>query len=87
MSPNILLVILFLNGLCHISLLIIGDHALQPYSTTGNVIVLYILILKFLEVEKIKVFELNNNMNFPLSVYILFPGEQYSHLLRKVLKI
>ena len=27
----------------------VRDHASQPYSTTGNIIVLYISILKFLE--------------------------------------
>ena len=27
----------------------VRDHLSQPYSTTGNVIVLYILIFKFLE--------------------------------------
>ena len=27
----------------------VGDHVSQPYSTTGNIIVLYILIFKFLE--------------------------------------
>ena len=27
----------------------VREHVSQPYSTTGNIIVLYILILKFLE--------------------------------------
>ena len=27
----------------------VNDHVSQPYSTTGNIIVLYILIFKFLE--------------------------------------
>ena len=27
----------------------VRDHASQPYSTIGNIIVLYILIIKFLE--------------------------------------
>jgi hypothetical protein len=27
----------------------VRDHALQSYSTTGNIIVLYVLIFKFLE--------------------------------------
>ena len=27
----------------------VRDHVSQPYSTTGNIIVLYILIFKFLE--------------------------------------
>ena len=42
------------------------SHASQPYSTPGNIMVLYILIFKLLEVEKTKVFGLNNNMNFVL---------------------
>ena len=31
------------------SFLIVTDHVSQPYSTTGNVIVLYILIFTFIE--------------------------------------
>ena len=31
------------------SSLIVRDHPSHPYSTTGNIIVLYILIFKFLE--------------------------------------
>ena len=53
----------------------VRDHASQPYSTTGSIIVLYILIFKFLEVEKTRVFGLNNKMNFLLQVYILFTRE------------
>ena len=49
LGPNIHLRVLFSNTLClHISLNV-RDHVSQPYSTTGNIIVLYILIFKFLE--------------------------------------
>ena len=37
------------NALSLQSSLNVKDHVSQPYSTTGNIIVLYILILKFLE--------------------------------------
>ena len=43
LGPNIRLRILFSNTLN------VRDHVSQPYSTTGNIIVLYILIFKFLE--------------------------------------
>ena len=46
---NIRLRILFSNNLSLSSSVNVRDHASQPYSTTGNVIVLYILIFKFLE--------------------------------------
>ena len=48
-GPNIRLRILFSNTLSLHSSLNVRDHASQPYSTTGNIIVLYILIFKFLE--------------------------------------
>ena len=41
------------------------DHASHPYSTTGN-IVLYILIFKFLEVEKTRGFASNIKLSFKL---------------------
>ena len=37
------------NSLSLHSSLNVRDHVSQPYSTTGNIIVLYILIFKFLE--------------------------------------
>ena len=40
---------LFSNNLSLHSSLNVRDHISQPYSTTGNIIVLYILIIKFLE--------------------------------------
>ena len=40
---------LFSNTLSLHSSLNVRDHVSQPYSTTGNIIVLYILIFKFLE--------------------------------------
>ena len=49
LGPNIRLRILFSNiPSLHFSL-DVRDHARQPYSTTVNIIVLYILIFKFLE--------------------------------------
>ena len=47
--PNIRLRILCSNTLSLHSSLNVRDHVSQPYSTTGNIIVLYILIFKFLE--------------------------------------
>ena len=38
-----------LNTLSLCSSLNVRDHVSQPYSTTGNITVLYILIFKFLE--------------------------------------
>ena len=49
LGPNIRLRILFSNTLSLDSSLNVRDHVSQPYSTTGNIIVLYILIFKFLE--------------------------------------
>jgi hypothetical protein len=49
LGPNIYLRILFSNILSLHSSLNVRDHASQPYSTIGNIIVLYILIFKFLE--------------------------------------
>ena len=44
LGPNIRLRILFSNTLSQNSSLNVRDHVSQPYSTTGNIIVLYILI-------------------------------------------
>ena len=49
LGPNIRLRILFSNTLSLDSSLNVRDHLSQPYSTTGNIIVLYILIFKFFE--------------------------------------
>ena len=49
LSSNIRLRILFSNTLSLHSSLNVKDHVSQPYSTTGNIIVLYILIFKLLE--------------------------------------
>ena len=43
LGPNTLLRILFSNTLMLHSSLNVRDHVSQPYSTTGNIIVLYIL--------------------------------------------
>ena len=48
-GSNIRLKVLFLNSLKLPFLLNVSDHFLQPYSTTGNIPLLYILILKLLE--------------------------------------
>ena len=47
--PNIRLRILFSNTLSLRSSLNVRDHVSQPYSKTGSIIVLSILIFKFLE--------------------------------------
>ena len=49
LGPNIHLRILFSNTLSLDYSLNVRDHVSQPYSTAGNIIVLYILIFKFLE--------------------------------------
>ena len=49
LDPNIRLRILFSNTLSLDSSINVRDHVSQPYNTTGNIIVLYILIFKFLE--------------------------------------
>ena len=49
LGPNTRLRILFSNTLSPHSSFNVRDHVPQPYSTTGNIIVLYILIFKFLE--------------------------------------
>ena len=48
LGPNIRFTILFSNTLSLHSRNV-RDHTSQPYSTTGNITVLYILIFKFLE--------------------------------------
>jgi hypothetical protein len=47
--PNICLRILFSNTISLHSSFNVITHVLQPYRTSGNIIVLYILIFKFLE--------------------------------------
>jgi len=49
LGPNIRLCILFSNTLCLNSSVNLSDHVSQPYSTTGNIIVLNVLIFKFLK--------------------------------------
>ena len=49
LGPDVRLRILFSNTLSLHSSLNVRDHVSQPYSTTGNIIVLYTLIYKFSE--------------------------------------
>ena len=49
LSQNSLLSTLFSNTLCLCSSLNVSDQVSHPYKTTGRIIVLYILILKFLD--------------------------------------
>ena len=59
LGPNICLGILFSNTLSLNSSLNVSDHVSQPYSTIGNIIVLYILYSNYSrKVEKTKVFGL-----------------------------
>ena len=48
LGPNILLSTLFSNTLSLCSTLIVSDQVSHPHKTTGNIIVLYILVFKFL---------------------------------------
>jgi hypothetical protein len=48
-GQNILLRALFSNTLNLYSSLNVRDHVLQPYRTTGKIIVLYILVFMFLD--------------------------------------
>jgi len=66
-SLNICLSILFSNFLSLHSFLNVRDNVLQPYNTTGNAIVLHILILNIFQRNlQDKVFWLNNNIKFLL---------------------
>ena len=49
LGPNILLNTIFSNTLSFLSSLNVSDKVSHPYKTTGKVIVLYILILTFLD--------------------------------------
>ena len=49
LGPNIRLRVLFSNNLGLRSSLNVSDNVLQLYSTSGYIIVLYILFFKFLE--------------------------------------
>ena len=49
LGPNIRLKIVVLNTHSLHSSLDVRDHVVQPYSTTGNIIVLFIFIFKLFE--------------------------------------
>ena len=54
LGPNIRLRILFSNTVCLLASLNVRGHVPQPCSTTGNIIVLFILILNFLAKLKLR---------------------------------
>ena len=49
LGPNVLLSTLFPNTICLLSSLNLSDQVSRPYKSTGKFIVLYVLILKFLD--------------------------------------
>jgi hypothetical protein len=72
LNPSILLRILLSKTLNLHSSFNVRNLLSQPYSTTGNNIVLYVLILKFLEIEQTKVFGLINNEFLALYLHFYF---------------
>jgi hypothetical protein len=60
----------------------VRDQVSHPYSTTGKMTVLYILIFKFFDVRrKTKDFGLNNSKHSPNLIYFWFHHECHSDLL------
>jgi len=49
LGPNILLSTLFSNTLSLLSSFNVSDQVSHPYKTTGKIILLYILLIKFLD--------------------------------------
>ena len=76
LDPNIRLRILFSNTLSLDSSLNVRDHVSQPHSTTGNTIVLYILIFKFLErsLEDIFIYTYRTQYTMEKQLYLFNRG-------------
>jgi hypothetical protein len=81
--PNIFLSTLFSNNLSLPSSLNVSDHVSHPYKTTGKIIVLYILLLIFLDSQwKIEDFIPNDKKDSHISIYSEFPPEWNFDFLR-----
>ena len=83
LGPDLRLWILFSNTLSLHSSFNIRDHVSQPYSTTGSIIVLYVLIFKFLS----RRLECLGRIITWISYYVIFPPEQNFDLSIKSLNI
>ena len=67
LGPNILLKILFSNTLSLRSSLNVRDHVLRPYSTTDNIIALYIFYTKgHFNVQTTEIYQIKNYLFYIL---------------------